>query len=449
VSDALLGAPSVPIAAVPRAALLAFIARFQQTSGPATAKGVEDTALYRYVPLASLNEVGGEPGAVDARRGRPTARRERRTAGALAAAPARRHHPRHEAQRRRARPARRAERGAGALGRERRRMAAASPRAEAEGARPRRARREHGVSAVSDARRRVARSGHRRRARRRRARRRRCACRAHRARRRVHAQGGARGEAAHELDRARCGVRGRPEHVRARGARGGRRRRVSGRDGSAGRADRARPGDGTRSRAPSSISPRPAPPICTRATSSGTTRSSIPTTAAGGLHPAHPAPRRARHGDPRHARPCGADGGAGGERGRRPHQAVPGSHDARAAARPPRTVHAWGPTCRSRPWARAPTTCSPSRACTTERRRSRWSRAGAPRSRPTAAHRWAAARGATPGSSSRPSSRAPLSRSAHRPRPWSGARGERVGSAGGGRARRRPVALLVGGAGTL
>jgi (1->4)-alpha-D-glucan 1-alpha-D-glucosylmutase len=41
---------------------LHFIQRFQQTSGPATAKGVEDTALYRYVPLASLNEVGGDPG---------------------------------------------------------------------------------------------------------------------------------------------------------------------------------------------------------------------------------------------------------------------------------------------------------------------------------------------------------------------------------------------------
>ncbi|MFN2564690.1 MAG: malto-oligosyltrehalose synthase [Gemmatimonadaceae bacterium] len=40
---------------------LQFIAKFQQTSGPATAKGVEDTALYEYVPLASRNEVGGEP----------------------------------------------------------------------------------------------------------------------------------------------------------------------------------------------------------------------------------------------------------------------------------------------------------------------------------------------------------------------------------------------------
>jgi len=40
---------------------LRFIAKLQQASGPATAKGVEDTALYQYVPLVSLNEVGGDP----------------------------------------------------------------------------------------------------------------------------------------------------------------------------------------------------------------------------------------------------------------------------------------------------------------------------------------------------------------------------------------------------
>ncbi|MCG5215971.1 malto-oligosyltrehalose synthase [Streptosporangium sp. KLBMP 9127] len=38
------------------------IVRFQQTCGPVMAKGVEDTALYRWYPLACLNEVGGEPG---------------------------------------------------------------------------------------------------------------------------------------------------------------------------------------------------------------------------------------------------------------------------------------------------------------------------------------------------------------------------------------------------
>jgi (1->4)-alpha-D-glucan 1-alpha-D-glucosylmutase len=35
--------------------------RFQQLTGPAMAKAVEDTAFYRYVPLLSANEVGGSP----------------------------------------------------------------------------------------------------------------------------------------------------------------------------------------------------------------------------------------------------------------------------------------------------------------------------------------------------------------------------------------------------
>ena len=38
-----------------------FCLRFQQTSGPAVAKGVEDTAFYRWFPLTALNEVGGQP----------------------------------------------------------------------------------------------------------------------------------------------------------------------------------------------------------------------------------------------------------------------------------------------------------------------------------------------------------------------------------------------------
>jgi (1->4)-alpha-D-glucan 1-alpha-D-glucosylmutase len=38
-----------------------FVLRFQQLSSPVMAKGVEDTAFYRYTPLASLNEVGGDP----------------------------------------------------------------------------------------------------------------------------------------------------------------------------------------------------------------------------------------------------------------------------------------------------------------------------------------------------------------------------------------------------
>jgi (1->4)-alpha-D-glucan 1-alpha-D-glucosylmutase len=38
-----------------------FVTRFQQTSPPVMAKGVEDTAFYRYARLATLNEVGGDP----------------------------------------------------------------------------------------------------------------------------------------------------------------------------------------------------------------------------------------------------------------------------------------------------------------------------------------------------------------------------------------------------
>jgi (1->4)-alpha-D-glucan 1-alpha-D-glucosylmutase len=38
-----------------------FIARMQQLTGPAMAKGMEDTAHYAYVPLVSRNEVGGAP----------------------------------------------------------------------------------------------------------------------------------------------------------------------------------------------------------------------------------------------------------------------------------------------------------------------------------------------------------------------------------------------------
>lgn len=38
-----------------------FVLKFQQNTGPITAKGVEDTAFYRYNRLVALNEVGGEP----------------------------------------------------------------------------------------------------------------------------------------------------------------------------------------------------------------------------------------------------------------------------------------------------------------------------------------------------------------------------------------------------
>src|SRR6185312_11934416 len=38
-----------------------FAVRFQQTTGPVRAKGVEDTACYRWSRLISLNEVGCDP----------------------------------------------------------------------------------------------------------------------------------------------------------------------------------------------------------------------------------------------------------------------------------------------------------------------------------------------------------------------------------------------------
>lgn len=38
-----------------------YATRLQQTSGMVTAKGVEDTAFYRYNRFVALNEVGGDP----------------------------------------------------------------------------------------------------------------------------------------------------------------------------------------------------------------------------------------------------------------------------------------------------------------------------------------------------------------------------------------------------
>jgi len=44
-----------------RAERLDFVRRFQQITGPVTAKGYEDTVLYRFNRLVSLNEVGSDP----------------------------------------------------------------------------------------------------------------------------------------------------------------------------------------------------------------------------------------------------------------------------------------------------------------------------------------------------------------------------------------------------
>jgi len=44
-----------------RRAVVGFAMKFQQFTGPVTAKALEDTAFYRYTRLLSLNEVGGDP----------------------------------------------------------------------------------------------------------------------------------------------------------------------------------------------------------------------------------------------------------------------------------------------------------------------------------------------------------------------------------------------------
>jgi (1->4)-alpha-D-glucan 1-alpha-D-glucosylmutase len=44
-----------------RAEIMRFAGRFQQFTGPVTAKALEDTSFYRYNRLLSLNEVGGDP----------------------------------------------------------------------------------------------------------------------------------------------------------------------------------------------------------------------------------------------------------------------------------------------------------------------------------------------------------------------------------------------------
>src|SRR5215469_10537466 len=52
---------SKPHSGFSRHAVLKMACKFQQFSGPAMAKGFEDTALYRYSRLLALNEVGGSP----------------------------------------------------------------------------------------------------------------------------------------------------------------------------------------------------------------------------------------------------------------------------------------------------------------------------------------------------------------------------------------------------
>ncbi len=61
VRDLLLGREAGSAGRLDESARAELVVRFQQTCGPVMAKGVEDTAFYRFHRLAALNEVGGNP----------------------------------------------------------------------------------------------------------------------------------------------------------------------------------------------------------------------------------------------------------------------------------------------------------------------------------------------------------------------------------------------------
>jgi (1->4)-alpha-D-glucan 1-alpha-D-glucosylmutase len=63
ITDVLLGNYPGEVPPEQREARLAFVLRWQQLTGAIMAKGFEDTLLYVYFPLLSLNEVGGDPRA--------------------------------------------------------------------------------------------------------------------------------------------------------------------------------------------------------------------------------------------------------------------------------------------------------------------------------------------------------------------------------------------------
>src|SRR6202034_4815146 len=60
-ADVLLLAAPEHVRPEQRESRLAFVTRWQQFTGSIMAKRFEDTALYVYFPLSSLNEVGGDP----------------------------------------------------------------------------------------------------------------------------------------------------------------------------------------------------------------------------------------------------------------------------------------------------------------------------------------------------------------------------------------------------
>ena len=160
-----------------------FVTRFQQTTPAMMAKGVEDTAFYRYGRLLALNDVGGDP----SRFGIPVASFHGelpRARPALPAQPAHDPDPRRQALGRRADADRRAVVGRLRVGRARRALV----RAHRGAPRRRRPRRRRALFHLPDAGRGVADRGA--------------------ADRGVHGEGAARGQAQHELGRPEHGVGG-------------------------------------------------------------------------------------------------------------------------------------------------------------------------------------------------------------------------------------------------
>ena len=98
-----------------RHAVLRFAMRVQQYSGPVMAKGLEDTAFYRYNRFVALNEVGGHPDSFGVSMPafhKANAQRASRSPHAMLG-----HlHARHQARRRCSGAARRAVRNAGGMG---------------------------------------------------------------------------------------------------------------------------------------------------------------------------------------------------------------------------------------------------------------------------------------------------------------------------------------------
>ncbi len=168
-----------------------FRLRFQQTCGPVMAKGIEDTAYYRWFRLAGANEVGGHPDhpSITAER---VPRLVRASGEHLADLDDDADDPRHQTVGGRPRPAHAAGRGrqgVGGLGR-------GGPHDR--GALPRRgARRSHRVPPLADAHRHLADQ--------------RCPSRG------VRAQGGPRGQGAHRVGRRRRRLRGRGRRLRPGG----------------------------------------------------------------------------------------------------------------------------------------------------------------------------------------------------------------------------------------